>query len=47
MERHSIKMTEERLDNWRDTMRVIIDCKNGRLPNEYFEDRLPMYHCKV
>ena len=43
MEKHSLKMTEARLNNWRDTMKIIVDCKNGKYPDEAFEDRLPMY----
>lgn len=46
MEKHSLKLTEARLNNWRDTMKIIVDCKNGRLPEEAFEDRLPGYLCR-
>ena len=39
-------MTEERLNNWRNTMKIIVDCKNGKLPEEAQEDRLPAYNCR-
>jgi len=42
---HSLKMTEERLNNWRSTMKIIVDCKNGKLPDDVNEDRFPKYTC--
>jgi len=46
MERHSIKMTEERFSDWRKTMKIIVDLKNGKLPEDAFEHRHPPYLCK-
>jgi len=42
---HSLKMTEARLNDWRNTMKIIVDCKNGKLPEEVHEDRHPQYTC--
>jgi hypothetical protein len=39
-------MTELRLLDWRETMQVIVDCKNGKFPEEYHEYRLPEYTCQ-
>jgi hypothetical protein len=47
LERHSLKMTEGRFSNWRDTMRLIVELKNGKLPEESNEIRYPSYQCKL
>lgn len=46
LERHSIKMTEERFSDWRNTMKIIVDMKNGKMPEDAFEHRHPPYLCK-
>ena len=43
MDRHSMRMTEARFSNWRETMKIIVDLKNGRLPEEASEIRYPSY----
>ena len=32
IQKHNIKMTTDRLEDWRKTMRIIVDCKNGIYP---------------
>lgn len=46
MTKHSIKMTEVRLINWRETLQTIIDIKNGNPPDDINEYRGPPYLCQ-
>ena len=46
IQKHNIKMTTDRLEDWRKTMRIIVDCKNGIYPQDIHEDRIPKYNCK-
>lgn len=39
-------MTEERFSDWRNTMKIIVDMKNGKMPEDAFEHRHPPYLCK-
>lgn len=38
-------MTTDRLEDWRKTMKIIVDCKNGIYPQDIHEDRIPQYIC--
>lgn len=46
MENYSMKMTEARFINWRETIGTIVNIKNGKPPDEIFEKRNPPYLCK-
>lgn len=45
IKKYNLKLTKDRLDDWRRTMKIIVDCKNGVYPQDKYEDRIPMYRC--
>ena len=47
IKKYNIKMTKDRLEDWRKTMKIIVDCKNGIYPDDINEDRYPQYECIV
>ena len=41
IQKHNMKITKDRLEDWRTTMKIIVDCKNGIYPVDKQEDRFP------
>lgn len=47
IQKYNMRRTQERLDDFRTTIKIIVDCKNGVYPKDVQEDRYPEYNCSA
>ena len=45
IQKYNMRRTQERCIDFRNTMKIIVDCKNGLYPKDHSEDRYPEYNC--